>query len=72
MGRIQNGKDIFIPARVFRNRKSRPDFVVRIESAQGERVQVSIFRFMGHVRTSDGQSARQFCRGLEHLLSKSS
>jgi hypothetical protein len=52
-------------------RKSRADFIIRIESARGERVQVSISRFLGRVRTSDGQSARQFCRGLEQLLTKS-
>ena len=28
-------------------------------------------RFFGRVRTSDGQTAREFCRGLEQLLSKS-
>jgi len=47
------------------------DFIIRIESARGERVQVAVNRFMGQVRTSDGQSARQFCRGLEQLLTKS-
>lgn len=47
------------------------DFIIRIESRRGERVQVSVNRFMGKVRTSDGQSARQFCRGLEQLLTKS-
>ena len=52
-------------------RKAKPDFIIRIESARGERVQVSISRFLGRVRTSDGQSARQFCRGLEQLLTKS-
>jgi hypothetical protein len=52
-------------------RKARPDFIIRIESARGERLQVAIHRFFGRVRTSDGQSAREFCRGLEHLLTKS-
>lgn len=52
-------------------RKAKPDFVIRIESARGERMQVSVHRFFGRVRTSDGQSARQFCRGLEQLLTKS-
>lgn len=56
---------------VFRPRKLKPDFTIRIESARGERLQVSIHRFYGRVRTSDGQSARQFCRGLEQLLTKS-
>ena len=50
---------------------AKPDFVVRIESARGERMQVSIHRLFGRVQTSDGQSARQFCRGLEHLFTKS-
>ena len=52
-------------------RAARADFIIRIESARGERLQVSVHRFMGRVRTSDGQSVRQFCRGLEHLLTKS-
>lgn len=54
-----------------RPRPAKPDFIVRIESARGERMQISINRFMGLVRTSDGQSVRQFCRGLEHLFTKS-
>ena len=52
-------------------RKSRADFIIRIESARGERMQVAIHRFFGRVRTGDGQSAREFCRGLEQLLTKS-
>lgn len=60
------------PARKLRlPRKAKPEFIIRIESARGERLQVSISRFFGRVRTSDGQSARQFCRGLEQLLTKS-
>jgi hypothetical protein len=59
------------PVKIFRPRPARPDFIVRIESRFGERLQIAIHRFMGRVRTSDGQSARQFCRGLEQLLSKS-
>lgn len=62
----------FKPARnVFTPRRPKPDFIIRIESRRGERLQVSVNRFMGRVRTSDGQSARQFCRGLEQLLTKS-
>lgn len=57
--------------RILVPRKAKPDFTIRIESAQGERLQVSIHRFWGRVRTSDGQSAREFCRGLEQLLTKS-
>jgi hypothetical protein len=34
-------------------------------------VQVSVWRGMGRVRLSTGQSVRQFCRGLEQLLTKS-
>lgn len=52
-------------------RRAKPDFIIRIESSRGERLQVSVHRFFGRVRTSDGQSARQFCRGLELLLTKS-
>lgn len=57
--------------RVFTPRRAKPDFIIRIESRRGERLQVSVHRFLGQVRTSDGQSARQFCRGLEQLLTKS-
>mgnify|MGYP006289378765 FL=1 len=63
--------DVEIPQNVFKPRKAKPDFIVRVEDRFGERVQVSITRFMGHVRTSEGQSARQFCRGLEQLITKS-
>jgi hypothetical protein len=63
--------DVEPTGKVFRPRKLKPDFIIRIESARGERVQVSVNRFWGRVRTSDGQSARQFCRGLEQLLVKS-
>jgi len=52
-------------------RKSRADFIVRIESARGERMQVAIHRLFGRVRTSDGQTVREFCRGLEQLFTKS-
>ncbi|MDE2104205.1 MAG: hypothetical protein KGL39_43615 [Patescibacteria group bacterium] len=52
-------------------RRSKPDFVVRVETKSGERMQVSVYRFMGRVRTSEGQSAREFCRGLEQLFTKS-
>lgn len=59
------------PRKVRLPRKAKPDFIIRIESARGERMQIAIHRFFGRVRTSDGQSARQFCRGLEQLLTKS-
>lgn len=59
------------PRNVFSPRRTRPDFTIRIESARGERLQVAVTRLMGRVRTSDGQSARQFCRGLEQLITKS-
>ena len=52
-------------------RKPKPDFIIRIESAKGERVSYSIRRMFGKVFISEGLSARQFCRGLEHLITKS-
>jgi hypothetical protein len=62
----------FAPPRKMRlPRAAKPDFIIRIESARGERLQVAVHRMFGRVRTSDGQSARQFCRGLEQLLTKS-
>jgi len=67
-----NADPVIEPTRKIRiPRKSRADFIIRIESARGERMQVAVHRFFGRVRTSDGQSARQFCRGLEQLLTKS-
>jgi len=70
MARALAKPDLRKPRRVFRPRRTKPDFIIRIESARGERLQVSVRRFMGRVRTNDGQSARQFCRGLEQLLRK--
>lgn len=52
-------------------RRPAADFIITIKSKRGERVQVSIYRWRGSVRTREGQSARQFCRGLEQLLTKS-
>lgn len=60
------------PRRYVPRPRTKPDFIVRIESRRGERMQIAINRFMGRVRTSDGQSVRQFCRGLEQLFTKSS
>lgn len=59
------------PTRYVPRPRTRPDFIIRIESARGERMQISVNRLFGRVRTSDGQSVRQFCRGLEQLLTKS-
>ena len=55
----------------FKPRLPKSEFIIRIEDRFGERVQVSFNRFMGRVRSSEGLSARQFCRGLEQLLTKS-
>lgn len=60
------------PRRYVPRPRIKSDFIIRIESRSGERAQIAVHRFMGRVRTSDGQSARQFCRGLEQLLTKSS
>ena len=57
---------------VYRPRRRKPDFIIRIEDRFGERVQVSVNRYYGKVMIGpSGQSARQFCRGLEQLLTKS-
>lgn len=52
-------------------RIGKPDFTIRIESARGERVCYKIRRVLGKVLIGDGLSVRQFCRGLEHLITKS-
>jgi hypothetical protein len=71
MERAEAEPQIEPPRKVRLPRRAKPDFIIRIESARGERMQVAVHRFFGRVRTSDGQSARQFCRGLEQLLTKS-
>jgi len=57
--------------RVGSSHKAKADFIIRIEDRFGERVQVSAVRYLGRVSLSTGQSVRQFCRGLEHLITKS-
>lgn len=59
------------PNRVKLPRFCAPDFTIRIESARGERICFKIRRFNGRVFINHGQSVRQFCRGLEHLITKS-
>ena len=60
------------PRRVFTPRAVKPDFVLRIESSRGERMQIAIRRYMGRVMISEGvKSVRQLCRGLENLFTKS-
>ena len=45
--------------------------VTVINVLSNKRTRSTIYRLNGLVRTSDGQSARQFCRGREQLLTKS-
>lgn len=59
------------PRRYVPRPRTRADFIIHITSRRGERLQVAVHRLFGRVRTSDGQSAREFCRGLEQLLTKS-
>lgn len=60
------------PRRVFTPRPGKPDFILRIESKRGERMQISVRRYHGRVLISDGiKSVRQLCRGLELLLTQS-
>ena len=48
------------------------DFIITIKSRRGERLQVSAWRFNGRGMFSEGiGSVRQFCRGLEQLITKS-
>jgi hypothetical protein len=58
-------------AKVVRPRQAKADFILRIEDRFGERLQISIHRFMGRVHIQGGLSVRQLCRGLEQLLTKS-
>lgn len=56
----------------FKPRIPAADFIITIKSNRGERLQVSAWRFNGRVMLSDGvKSVRQFCRGLELLITKS-
>lgn len=70
--------------KTYRKPSTNANFLLRILKKQGwkfkinitdnirnKRKQVLVYRHIGLVRTSDGQSARQFCRGLEHLFTKS-
>ena len=60
------------PGRVFRPRLGKPDFILRIESKRGERLQFSVRRYHGRVFISGGiKSVRQLCRGIELLITKS-
>ena len=59
-------------AKVFHPSRPTADFTITIKSKRGERLQVSAWRFNGRVLLSDGvKSVRQFCRGLELLITKS-
>lgn len=50
-------------------RRPKPDFIIRIESKRGERVQLSLTRWEGWFITADGiKSARQIARGIELLI----
>ena len=60
------------PRRVFTPRLGKPDFILRIESKRGERMQISVRRYYGKVLISDGiKSVRQLCRGIELLITQS-
>lgn len=53
-------------------RRAAADFIITIKSKRGERLQVSAWRYNGRVILSEGiKSARQLCRGLELLITKS-
>lgn len=53
-------------------RRPAADFIITIKSKRGERIQVSMWRFYNRCLFSDGiKSARQLCRGLEQLFTKS-
>jgi hypothetical protein len=60
-----------VVGKVYHPRKPKPDFIIRIEDRFGDRIQISVNRYMGKVMTSTGQSARQLCRGIEQLITKS-
>jgi hypothetical protein len=60
------------PVKVVTPRRAVADFIITVKSKRGERLQVSAWRFNGRVLLSDGvKSVRQFCRGLELLITKS-
>ncbi len=60
------------PGRIYIPRPAKPDFIIRIESKRGERMQVSVHRWGNRLLISDGiKSARQLCRGIELLLTQS-
>lgn len=53
-------------------RRPAADFTVTVRAKNGERVQVSIWRFCNrYIISDDIKSVRQLCRGLEQLITKS-
>ena len=70
IGRV-NAEPVLDRRRVPAPRQPKADFIIRIQDRFGERIQVSVTRIYGKVVTSTGQSARQLCRGIEQLLTKS-
>lgn len=67
-----NAEPELSPCKCFKPRTPAADFIITIKSKRGERLQVSAWRFNGRVLLSDGvKSVRQFCRGLELLITKS-
>jgi hypothetical protein len=66
-----NAEPVFDRRRVPVPRKHKPDFIIRIEDRFGERVQITVNRYYNRVLISNGQSARQLCRGIEQLITKS-
>jgi hypothetical protein len=67
--RAQNQPDLMPPGKVPVPRRPKPDFIIRIESKSGERVQLSLIRFGKRFLTRDGfRSARQISRGIELLI----
>ena len=62
---------VVFAGKVFRPRKRKPDFILRLEDRFGDRLQISIHRSMGRVQIEGGLSVRQLCRGLEQLITKS-
>lgn len=55
--------------RVFTPRRPAADFIIRISTCRGDRIQISLTRFGRRFLTADGpRSARQISRGIEMLL----
>ena len=73
IARADSEPDVDTLNKCYHPRKPAADFIVTVKSKHGDRLQVSAWRFGKQIILSEGvKSVRQLCRGIEHLITKSS